>query len=545
MTALAVVTRPTDGVRDDRDLVAGVRSGDDRAFELLFTRYQPRITAYVRGMVRDHGRAEDITQEVFLSALRRMREETEREIHFKPWIYEIAKNKCIDAFRRGRNASEVSFDARDAIGAVELGRLAEPGATPDSTVEGKVAIDNLCGAFGSLSPVHHDILVLRELDGLSYREIGDRLGMSRPAVESTLFRARKRLAEEYEELVSGERCRRVQWIVDASREGGRAAGLRDRRRMGRHLAHCQSCRRYAGRAGFDLGAVSRPAAAVARIAGLLPLPAFLRRRWGVEEPGPLLGGQGGAVSQWSANVAAVVDPGIVSTWTKAVATAASVAVAGMGAGAAFTERPSGALLLPSSPFAQAPGNAFSAAERAAGAKAAARMAGPTTGGARPAGATSAGRVRPLRVQAAGAKPRPAAAPVAVASRPLTGPGRATGPSSADPAAPSGTGSSGADRRSPLPEPGPAVGQALGGLAGAGDSAGGAGASVAPTAPSGLVEGTTAPVTGATGAVDEAAQPTAGAVVKGPSAVTAAAGSVSSMVPNASASTTPAPSDLAG
>jgi RNA polymerase sigma factor (sigma-70 family) len=339
MSALAVLTRPTDPGTDDRDLVVGVRAGDDRAFELLYQRYQPRIAAYVRGMVRDHGRAEDITQEVFISALGRMREEREREILFKPWIYEIAKNKCIDAFRRGRATSEVSFDAQDAIGADEHGRLAEPGATPDSAVEGKVAIDNLCGAFGGLSPVHHDILVLREFDGLSYREIGERLGMSRPAVESTLFRARKRLSEEYEELVSGERCLRVQRIVDAS-EGG-TAGMRDQRRMARHLAHCQPCRRYARLAGIDLGDAARPAVAVAaRIAAFLPLPSFLRRRWGGEDGAALLAprGGGGAVSQLSANLASVVDPGAASSWAKAVATAATVAVAGMGAGAAFTDR---------------------------------------------------------------------------------------------------------------------------------------------------------------------------------------------------------------
>jgi RNA polymerase sigma factor (sigma-70 family) len=60
---------------------------------------------------RDHGRAEDITQEVFITALRRMRE-TDREIDFK-WIYEIAKNACIDHFRRTRNTSEVSLDPEE------------------------------------------------------------------------------------------------------------------------------------------------------------------------------------------------------------------------------------------------------------------------------------------------------------------------------------------------------------------------------------------------------------------------------------------------
>jgi RNA polymerase sigma factor (sigma-70 family) len=336
MPASEVVTRPTDHGTDDCDLVARVRDGDERAFELLYQRYQPRIAAYIRGMVHDHGRAEDITQEVFISALRRMRE-TDREIVFKPWIYEIAKNACIDAFRRGRHASEVSFDAHDAIGDDEHGRLAEPGATPDSAVEGKVAIDNLCGAFGGLSPVHHDILVLREFEGLSYREIGDRLGMSRPAVESTLFRARKRLSEEYEEIVSGERCQRVQRIVDAGGRG--ASGLRDQLRMARHLAHCQPCRRYARVAGLDLGQTARrpAAAAAARVAAFLPLPAFLRRRWGGDDVVPLLGHHaGGPVTQW-AQAASVVDPGLASSWAKAVATAATVAVAGVGAGAAFTD----------------------------------------------------------------------------------------------------------------------------------------------------------------------------------------------------------------
>ena len=101
--------------RSDLDLVAAVRRGDDRAFEQLYARYQRRISAYVLGMVKDHGRAEDITQEVFISALRRMRE-TERPIAFKPWIYEIAKNACIDPFRRSRRAEEVSFDADEGLG---------------------------------------------------------------------------------------------------------------------------------------------------------------------------------------------------------------------------------------------------------------------------------------------------------------------------------------------------------------------------------------------------------------------------------------------
>jgi RNA polymerase sigma factor (sigma-70 family) len=325
MSALAVVGRPSDQDGDDLDLVAGVRAGNDRAFEALYVRYQARITAYVRGMVHDHGRAEDITQDVFMSALRRMRE-TDTVIVFKPWIYEIAKNACIDAWRRARNTNEVSFDAHDALGADDHGCHAGPGVTPHSAIDTKFAFDNLCGAFGGLSQTHHEILVMREFEGLSYREIGERLGMSRPGVESTLFRARRRLSEEYEELVSGERCRRVQQIIDSP--GGRGAGLRDQRRLSRHISHCQPCRRYARLSGV-------PVDTAAKIAAVTPLPLFLRRRDGEEEAGQALAQpHSGSVAQWAASA---LDPGSVSGWSKALATVATVAVAGVGAGTAINE----------------------------------------------------------------------------------------------------------------------------------------------------------------------------------------------------------------
>src|SRR3954468_18169584 len=114
-----------DATSTDEALVAATRRGDDRAFEQLYGRYQRRIAAYVYGMVGDHGRAEDVTQEVFISALRRIRA-TERPIAFKPWVYEIAKNACIDQFRRSRRTEEVSFDVADDAGAVEAARLTAP-----------------------------------------------------------------------------------------------------------------------------------------------------------------------------------------------------------------------------------------------------------------------------------------------------------------------------------------------------------------------------------------------------------------------------------
>jgi RNA polymerase sigma factor (sigma-70 family) len=313
--------RPT-----DRQLVRAVRHGDDRAFEALYSRYQRRIAGYVYGMVKDYGRAEDITQEVFVSALRRMRE-TERPIAFKPWIYEIAKNACIDAYRRGRRAEEVSFDADDRLSTSDYGRLVATEPGPDAAVDAKQDFDHLRGAFGGLSDTHHRILVMRELEGRSYKDIGDRLGMSRPAVESTLFRARKRLGEEYDELASGERCLRIQAIIADAGES--RLGVRDERKLARHVSHCQPCRRLAAHAGLDVSVPVRSRVA-GKISAWLPLPAFLRLRRSGDEAVAAAGGSGGD-HVWATHVPAFAES-LQSGWGKAAAGVAALLVAGAGAG---------------------------------------------------------------------------------------------------------------------------------------------------------------------------------------------------------------------
>ncbi len=319
-----------------------VRAGDDHAFERLYHRYHRRISAYIFGMVHDHGRAEDLTQEVFVSALRRMRQ-TDRPIAFKPWIYEIAKNACIDAFRRAKRAEEVSIDADGGLAPADHGKLASISPSLDATVEGKQQLDDLCGAFGGLSDAHHQILVMRELEGLSYREIGERLDMSRPSVESTLFRARRRLTEEYEDLRTGARCLRIQEIIEGAGATAAALGLRDQRRVGSHISHCQPCRKHAVMAGLDAAALGRRSVR-AKLAAFLPLPAVLRKRWFGG------GGDGGsgdvaaagaahaahhapALAQVSMAAAQYGEPSMAG-WMKATAVVTAVAIAGLGAGAA-------------------------------------------------------------------------------------------------------------------------------------------------------------------------------------------------------------------
>ncbi|MGH2741308.1 MAG: RNA polymerase sigma factor, partial [Thermoleophilaceae bacterium] len=237
----------------DRDLVQAVRDGDDCAFEELYRRYQPRIAAYVRRMVRDSARAEDVAQDAFFSALRRIRA-TDSEIAFKPWIFEIARNAAIDHWRRSSRAEEVSVDADEQLRPSDRVRLVGA-AGPDSALVDKERLDHLRGAFDELSDVHTRILVMRELEGLSYREIAERLDLTRASVESALFRARRRLESEYADISEGRRCAAMRTVM-----AHRAEGLRNKRdegRLARHARRCHVCRRRARELGVEpLGPLS-------------------------------------------------------------------------------------------------------------------------------------------------------------------------------------------------------------------------------------------------------------------------------------------------
>ena len=320
--------------RTDQQLVAAIRRGEDRAFEELYGRYRRRIGAYVLGMVGDHGRAEDVAQEIFISALRRLRS-TDWPIAFKPWIYQIAKNACIDELRRARRVQEVPLEP-DPEAEQRRPALHSLAPAPEVAVEGKQRLDDLRGAFRGLSERHHRVIVLRELEGLSYNEIGERMGVSKPVVESMLFRARRRLGEEYDELASGRRCAQIQAVVAADCERSvRGLGMRERRQLTRHLSHCLPCRRQARLAGLDDSYFHTPGL-VGKIAALLPIP-WIRMRLSRTERGALTvpGSQQLAASQSLQAVTRFADPTApMFGLGRGAAAAAAVVVAGVGGGLA-------------------------------------------------------------------------------------------------------------------------------------------------------------------------------------------------------------------
>jgi RNA polymerase sigma factor (sigma-70 family) len=324
----------------DAQLATAAKAGSQPAFEALFRRYRPRIAAFVRGSVPDDGRVDDVVQEVFVSALRNMRTLDSPDA-FAPWLHRIARNACIDHLRRV-SREEIAIDSYLLDGADR-----RPMRPPAPSIYGDVArredLDHLRQAFGELPEAQHQALVLRELEGLSYEEIGRRLSLSRPAVESILFRARRGLKGEFAEISTGARCVRVRSAMAGWTEGIGAS--RERRVAMRHLRTCQGCRREAAAMGLpglahqaaQAGALRR---VVDRAAALVPVPVFLYRRGGTSgDPGAGAGaGAGGssftvhaqnALVQMSAAGHAGADQA-ASIAHKAVAVVATVAVVGGG-----------------------------------------------------------------------------------------------------------------------------------------------------------------------------------------------------------------------
>ncbi|MDQ3721162.1 MAG: sigma-70 family RNA polymerase sigma factor, partial [Actinomycetota bacterium] len=303
MNASAAPTATT--AMSDGALVDAVRAGEESAFEELYRRYGARVLSFVQRRVRDEGRAEDLTQEAFLSALRRLRE-TESEVAFRPWIHEIARNATIDHFRRRARSEEVSVDSVDDLRPGDQRRLVGDRG-PERELAAKQQLETLCGAFAELSDRHERILVMRELEGLSYRQIGEQMELTRPSVESTLFRARRRLEREFGDLETGRRCLASRGAMGRLAEG---LELRDERnKVERHVRRCTACRATARELGLALGRPTR----AARAAALIPLPAFLVRRLGASS------GQGAEL--------------VGAIGAKGTALVAALALAGGGAGA--------------------------------------------------------------------------------------------------------------------------------------------------------------------------------------------------------------------
>jgi RNA polymerase sigma factor (sigma-70 family) len=215
-------------LRSDDQLVALFRQGDDDAFQVIHERYRQRLFAYARQMLAgSRSDAEDAMQDVFLRAYGALRSD-DRPVTLRAWLYRVAHNRCIDQLRRPMPAAVDLFDLTRGPSLQD----------PLEQAERREDLRRLVHDVRRLPEQQRSALLMRELEGLSYKEMSDALVVSVPAVKSLLVRARIGLVEAIEARDTA--CVEIRHDIAAAVDRGvRASG-----RARRHMRECADCREY-------------------------------------------------------------------------------------------------------------------------------------------------------------------------------------------------------------------------------------------------------------------------------------------------------------
>lgn len=180
---------------EDAQLVSRAREGDMRAYDVLVTRHRGRVFAMIRNMIHQEAEAWDLSQEVFIKAWQAL-PRFEAKARFTTWLYRIAHNVVYDWTRRKRieSVGELNDEIfeRDRIDPASA-TTPEAGEAPDEALargELRVKIE---AALAKLTPEHREAVLLKDVQGLAYKEIADVMGTSIGTVMSRLFYARQKL----------------------------------------------------------------------------------------------------------------------------------------------------------------------------------------------------------------------------------------------------------------------------------------------------------------------------------------------------------------
>ncbi len=173
-------------------IVRKVLQGDVNAFEKLVTEYEKAVYAIAQRMTGNPEDAADMTQETFIKAYNSL-SSFRGDSKFSVWLYRIANNVCLDFLRSKNRRPTVSLSAEDDDGEETQLDIADESQSPELLLESSLTRDAVRRGLDSLPPDYKQILLLREIQGLSYEEIAAALGIESGTVKSRIFRARKRL----------------------------------------------------------------------------------------------------------------------------------------------------------------------------------------------------------------------------------------------------------------------------------------------------------------------------------------------------------------
>jgi RNA polymerase sigma-70 factor (ECF subfamily) len=173
-------------------IVRKVLQGDVNAFEKLVTEYEKAVYAIAQRMTGNPEDAADMTQETFIKAYNSLGS-FRGDSKFSVWLYRIANNVCLDFLRSRSRKPTVSLSVEDDEGEETQLDVADESQSPELLLERGLTRDAVRRGLDTLPPDYKQILLLREIQGLSYEEIASALGIDLGTVKSRIFRARKKL----------------------------------------------------------------------------------------------------------------------------------------------------------------------------------------------------------------------------------------------------------------------------------------------------------------------------------------------------------------
>lgn len=186
---------------DDHELVRAAREGDRNAFKTLFERYHRRAYALAFGVLRHQDDALDVVQDAFIKAHKYL-DKFEGNSSFYTWLYRIVMNLAIDHLRKHRRVKPVELDESRLDDATDDALLPKVlGANPGRALMDKEIRKRIDAALDELSDNHRAVLIMRELEGLSYEEMAQAMACSKGTIMSRLFHARRNMQKRLIDLV--------------------------------------------------------------------------------------------------------------------------------------------------------------------------------------------------------------------------------------------------------------------------------------------------------------------------------------------------------
>ena len=196
------------GGPSDEDLMEAFVGGHAEAFEILVHRHGRALYSFLLRSVNNHARAEELLQEVFLRVIR-SKARYRRSAKFSTWMFTIARNLCVDESRRARFRDHESLDAPrrgrpEGEGRTLLSALRSNALPTDTAADAPLLRARLAQAVNRLPSDQREVFLMRQMAGLSFREIGDAVGAPENTVKSRMRYALDKLRQELADVYIGE-----------------------------------------------------------------------------------------------------------------------------------------------------------------------------------------------------------------------------------------------------------------------------------------------------------------------------------------------------